>query len=232
MEFSYLQYRFLLGGGRELAFRLRLDADTFEAIEASPSSPAEWTRLGFHQCPNCPLSADKQPYCPAASGLARVLDQFVSVDAYAQAQVEVTTPERSISARVPVQRGLSSLAGFVMATSGCPRTAFLRPMARFHLPFATDDETLYRAASMYLLAQYYVAKQGGQPDLDMEGLAERYRELRTVNSAMTARLKNAFGSAPAAQAITSLDLFSYQLPFDVRSDLARVRGLFEPYFRP
>lgn len=230
MEFVYIQYRFLLPDGREIAFKLRLDPVTFEAVEATPASPAEWTLLGFHQCPNCPLSTAERGHCPASLGLARVLERFVALDSYMPAQIEVSTPERTIIARAPLQKGLSSLAGLVMATSGCPRTAFLRPMARFHLPFATDDETLYRATSMYLLAQYYRHKQGAAADLEMDGLAERYRELQAVNTAMTARLRNAFEKGPAAQAITSLDLFSHQLPFDVRSDLSRIRRLFEPYF--
>ena len=36
--------------------------------------------------------------------------------------------------------------GLIMATAGCPWTDRLRPMARFHLPFATEAETVYRDA--------------------------------------------------------------------------------------
>jgi hypothetical protein len=229
MELAALQYRLALADGRALTFRLRLDPATFETLEPVPPAPPAWTELTNHQCPNCPLTARERPHCPAAVALARVLDGFAAAEAYAPVLAELTTPERTISARVPLARALSSLAGLVMATSGCPRTAYLRPMARFHLPFATSDETLYRVASMYLLAQYFVAKQGGAADTALEALADRYRELQTVNTAMTARLKSAYAAGPAAAAITALDLFSHQLPFDVRSNLDRIRRLFEPY---
>jgi hypothetical protein len=229
MEFVYIQYRFGFPGGREKNFKLRLDPKTWEAVEATPPSPPAWTVLTSHQCPNCPIDPLDRPLCPAALGLSRVLDGFVNLDAYAPVQVEVTTTDRTFTAKLPVQKALSSLAGFIMATSGCPRTAFLRPMARFHLPFASDDETLYRATSMYLLAQHFRQKAGEAPDYELDGLADRYRELQTVNTAMTERLREAYGRGAAAQAIGKLELFTHNLPFDIRSELARLRQLFDPY---
>lgn len=226
MDFTYIQYRFGLPGGQDLAFKLRLDPNTFEAVESTPNAPAAWAKLENHQCPNCPLKATDRPLCPAALAFSRVLDKFNGVDAFAQVGVEVSTPERVITARLPLQRALGSLAGLLMATSGCPRTSFLRPMARFHLPFATDEETLYRAASMHLLLQYLRAKQGERADFELEELAEQYRELQKVNTAMTSRLKDAFQQGAAGRAISSLDLFSHNLPYDIRSDLGRIRRFF------
>jgi hypothetical protein len=43
-----------------------------------------------------------------------------------------------------------------VATSGCRYTAYFKPMARFHLPFANEEETAYRAISMYLLSQRFL----------------------------------------------------------------------------
>jgi hypothetical protein len=229
MEFIYIQYRFGFPGGREQIFKLRLDPRTFEAVESTPSSPPAWTVLTSHQCPNCPIDPLDRALCPAALGLSRVLDGFINLDAFSPVQVEVTTPERTFTAKLPLQKALSSLAGFVMATSGCPRTSFLRPMARFHLPFASDDETLYRATSMYLLAQHLRDKSGEAPDYELAGLADRYRELQSVNTAMTERLKEAYGHGAAAQAIGKLELFSHNLPFDIRAELERLRQLFDPY---
>ncbi len=226
MDFVYLHYRILMPGGREFSHKLRLDPGTWEMVEATPAEPPAWTALENHQCPNCPLSKDVKPQCPAALGLARVLDHFTNVDAFLPTQTEVSLPERTMVAKVPLQKALSSLAGLIMATSGCPRTAFLRPMARFHLPFATDDETLYRATSMYLLAQYFIAKQGGRADYDMDELVNRYRELQTVNNAMAGRLKEVYGQ-PGAQTLVNLDLFSHNLPYDIRSELNRLRKLFQ-----
>jgi hypothetical protein len=48
--------------------------------------------------------------------------------------------------------------GLLIAGSSCPYTHFFKPMARFHLPFANKDETLWRAAATYLLARYFTAR--------------------------------------------------------------------------
>jgi hypothetical protein len=232
MEFVYIQYRLILPDGRDLLFKVRLDPNTFEAVESTPANPPAWTALSFQQCPNCPLDTQTQAYCPAALRLIPVMEKCGRLNPYASTQVEVTTAERHVSAQRPLQKGLGSLIGLLIATSGCPRTAFLMPMARFHLPFATDDETLYRASSMYLLAQYYRHKAGSQPDIDLDGLAALYRELQTVNTALTERLKAAAGNDSASHAIVSLDLFSHILPFDIKSSLARMRRLFQPYLAP
>jgi hypothetical protein len=81
-------------------------------------------------------------------GALEVFDRIISYDTI---RLDVTTRERFISQDTTAQRGISSLLGLLIATSGCPHTRFLRPMARHHLPFASCEETLYRAASMYAL---------------------------------------------------------------------------------
>jgi len=192
-------------------------------------NPPAWTVLDFHKCPNCPLDIARHRHCPAALRLAPALEDFAGLTPVRPVHAEVATPERNFSAQLPLARVLSSLVGLIMATSGCPRTRFLLPMARFHLPFANDEETLYRAVSTYLLGQYYKGKQGHQPDVDLEGLAALYRELQVVNSAMTARLRASSGESRLAQALVSLDLFAHSLPFDIKSSLVRIRRLFEAY---
>lgn len=230
MEFVYIQYRFVLGAGREITFRVRLDPNTFEAVEATPANPPEWTKLEFHRCPNCPLDPTIRPHCPAAMRFVPIVEKCGDISPYVNVQVEVTTPERTYSAQRSLQKGLSSLVGLLMATCGCPRTRFLMPMARFHLPFATDEETLYRASSMYLLAQYFRGKQGLAADPEMEGLSEMYRQLQVVNDAMTERLRAGARRETASHAIVTLDLFSHTLPFDIRSSLSRLRHLYDGYF--
>jgi hypothetical protein len=159
-----------------------------------------------------------------------IVEKCGDISPYVNAQVEVTTPERTYSAPRTLQKGLSSLVGLLMATCGCPRTRFLMPMARFHLPFSTDEETLYRASTMYLLAQFFRAKQGMVPDLELEGLSDLYRQLQTVNDAMSERLREGARRETASHAIVSLDLFSHTLPFDIRSSLSRLRHLYDGYF--
>jgi len=80
-------------------------------------------------------------------------EELVSYD---QIDVRVVTDEWTIT-----QRAISALMGLIMATSGCPKTAYLKPMARFHLPLASEDEAVYRVTSMYLLAQYFLKLEVG-----------------------------------------------------------------------
>jgi hypothetical protein len=230
MEFVYIVYRFHLAAGREMEFRVRLDPATFEAVESTPAVLPDWTALSFHRCPNCPLDPATRPHCPAALRFVQIVEKLGDMSPYVNVQVDVTTPERTYSAPRSLQKGLSSLVGLLMATCGCPRTRFLTPMARFHLPFSTDEETLYRTSTMYLLAQYFRFKQGEKPDLELEGLSDLYRELQVVNDSMTERLREGARRDTASHAIVSLDLFSHTLPFDIRSSLSRLRHLYDSYF--
>jgi hypothetical protein len=164
--------------------------------------------------------------------MAPVLQACESFDAFTPMHVEVTMPERTTVGHRPLQKALASVLGLVMATSGCPHTVPLRTLARYHLPFATEDETLYRVASLYLLAQYFSHKDGGKPDLDLEGLIEMYRRLQGVNEGMSERLKTAGVKPALSQVIMPLDLLSHKMPYNIRTSLERIRPFFEPFVVP
>ncbi len=66
--------------------------------------------------------------------------------------------------------GLSPLIGIVMTTSGCPVMEHRNPMERFHLPFATLEETIFGMVSMYLLVQHYRYQDGKPTDGRSTGL--------------------------------------------------------------
>jgi hypothetical protein len=228
MDFVYIQYRLRTADGREMLFRLRFDPKTYDMVESTPDNLPAWAALDFHKCPHCPLSQDQTPNCPAATRIAPALKACESLDAYVPVQVEITLQERTVVANKPLQKALASMLGLIMATSGCPHTAVLRPLARYHLPFATEDETLQRVTSMYLLGQYFAHKDGDKPDIELEGLVDLYRKLQVVNEAMVDRLK-AGGIKPAmTQAITPLDLLSHSLPLNIRISLERIRPFFDP----
>jgi hypothetical protein len=122
--------------------------------------------------------------------------------------------------------------GLIIATSGCPHTAFFRPMARFHLPLATEAETLYRAVSMYLLAQYFLKNEGRPADLDLAGLKNIYANVGIVNRAVADRIRNATKKDSAINALVLLDVFTMALPFAIEDSLQDLRYLFTPYFHP
>ncbi len=220
MTFTY-ELRF--EDGRRETFEVALDPETLVLKRAEGPRPA-WAALDFEKCPHCPLSEGD---CPLAAALPEVVDFSRDQLSYTPAQLEVRSPERSVSARTTVQKALASLMGLLMATSDCPHTRLLRPMARFHLPLATEEETIYRAASMYMLARFFAGQSGEAPGL--EGLAEAYQALQVVNKHVAKRLRAAVKLDASINAVVVLDVFSKAMPYAVEDQLEEIRYLFEPW---
>jgi hypothetical protein len=104
-------------------------------------------------------------------------------------------------------------------------------MARFHLPLATAEETVYRATSMYLLAQYFLQKERYKADLNLEGLLEIYRNIELINKAMADRLRAIAEKDSAINALILLDIYAKTLPLAIEDSLKEIQHLFAPYFR-
>jgi hypothetical protein len=213
----------------ERLFKLLLDDRTLQLIPADVAEYPTWTALDYHRCPNCPLDENVQPRCPAACAITDIVTASNDLFSYTQVNVEVQTPERRITADTTLQRAVSSLLGLVLATSGCPHTDFLKPMARFHLPFASEEETIYRVTSMYLLAQYFRRKQGDEADMDLSALTEIYRNLQVVNRHMAGRLRGASDKDATVNAVVILDMLAKALSYTIDESLHEIRYLFEPY---
>jgi hypothetical protein len=103
-------------------------------------------------------------------------------------------------------------------------------MARFHLPFATREETVFRAASAYLLAQYFLKRHGVEADLDLKGLREIYGLIHQVNKGLAERLRTIPAGDAHLNALVLLDLFAHALPFSIEENLAEIEHLFEPFY--
>jgi len=224
-----IQYHFTLEGGAEEAFDLALDENTLELRVSESADLPPWTELGFRQCPNCPLQPATAPHCPAAARLVGLVRGFARVLSYERVGVEVRTTERTIKLDTSAQQAVSSLMGLLMAVSGCPHTAFFRPMARFHLPGASTEETIYRAVSMHMLAQYYVQLAGGTPDLEFAGLLRNYETVQMVNRAFVKRLHAAADYDSTINALVVLDAWALTMPWAIDASLEGLRHLFEPY---
>ena len=104
-------------------------------------------------------------------------------------------------------------------------------MARFHLPFASEEETIWRAVSTYLLAQYFLSKKGHSIDIDLNGLAKIYDDIEKLNIAMANRLRAASKYDSAVNAIIHLDVFAKYLTPAIEESLAKLRPIFEPFLR-
>jgi len=224
------KYRFILPADREEVFEVELDEHSLDPVEPVTEALPEWTRLEFHQCPNCPLNPDEHPHCPLSVRLVKLVTKFEDIVSHEMLRVEAETPARTVVKEASAQEGVSSLMGLIMATSGCPRTALFKPMARFHLPMANGAETMYRASSMYLLSQYFVYESGGEPDMKLEGLKLFYEELQKLNSAMADRIRAAISQDAAVNALVILVFFALRFSFEVEDQLAAMRPLFDSYF--
>lgn len=208
-------------------FTIQLDPRTLENVAPPPVPPPAWTKLSFEKCPNCPLREDESPSCPAALRLTDVVSSFADIFSYARVTARVTVPERVYEQTdVSVQEALSSLLGVFMPTSGCPVLSPLRPMVRFHLPFATELETITRATSIYLLGQYLVAQDGGTPDWSLTKLSENFEAASRVNRAFAARLRAAAPKDANVNALIRLDSVARSVPDLIESQMDELRYLF------
>ncbi len=222
-----IQYELTLAADRHANFTIRLHPETLRTLAPTPEPAPEWAALGFQQCPNCPLKVAACPNCPVALQLSEVVPQFAQVFSYERLDARVTVKERAYERRdLPAQVALSSLLGIFMVTSGCPVMAPLKPMVRFHLPFADELETMVRSTSMYLLGQYFVGQDGGAPDWTMQGLVEVYRATGTVNRAFAQRLRAAAPKDANVNALIRLDTFARALPDTIENQLEELRFLF------
>jgi len=204
----WFRYKFTFPDGKTKEFHIALDDKHLSLVSEKKPSYPEWTRLTNHQCTNCPLREDTHPRCPIAENLVEVVDSFKQEISYEKVDVEISTPSRSYRKETSLQIALSSLIGIYMVTSGCPIMDKLRPLVRTHLPFATLRETTYRAMSMYLLAQFFLQKNGRSPDWTCEGLVNIYKEIRTVNKGFHERLLHALEQDAGLNAIIHLDCYA------------------------
>jgi hypothetical protein len=158
--------------------------------------------------------------------LATVIDKFADLVSYDKIKVTVETEERAISTQTSAQQALASLIGLVLASSGCPQTAVFRPMARFHLPFASEVETTYRVASMYLMAQHYAAREGRERDIDLKDLAMVYRGVHQVNRGLVQRLRAATHQDAIVNAVVLLDVYTSLVPAALDEMLEEIKPAF------
>ena len=224
-----IQYRFNLAEGHTEVVDVVIDDQSLENVNIPQAGAPAWTRLDFHQCPHCPLTPDSRPHCPVAEALIDIASRFEEIASYAELDVEVISAERTVTKRTTAQRAISSLLGLLFATSGCPHTLFLKPMARFHLPLASEEDTIFRAAGMYMLAQYFRGREGRPADLDLACLTTIFQNLHEVNVEVAKRLRSVFSGDSSINAIILLDMFTSAMPFVIKDQLAEIRHLFAPY---
>jgi len=223
---SKFQYRIEFKSGDIFEHSIVLNEDTIEHDNSS-DPPPDWCKLEYQQCPNCPLNKEDSPYCPLARSLVPLtkLDNAVS---YEEVHAEVNMIDKLITTDTTLQQAISSMAGLLIATSGCPISSFFKPMAWYHHPFATQEDTIFRATSVYLLKQYFLAQNGEEYDKGFDGLSKIYDEMHIVNRSIARRISLTFESDSAANAIVLLDLFTKMLPIAIEDSLDDIKHIFIP----
>jgi hypothetical protein len=221
-----IRYRFDLPDGSQSTLHFTFDSASFRLTNPAPETPPFWTELEFNQCANCPLKAADHPHCPAALQMAAALEPLKALVSFDTVGVTVLQSERTIYVETSAQQAMSSVLGLIMATAGCPWTDRLRPMARFHLPFANETETVYRSVSMYLLSREMTSADARPP---FAALTELYDNLHIVNKDMSRRLGAATSTDPARNAMALLDSYTTLLPAALDRSLEELRPLFDAW---
>jgi hypothetical protein len=219
-----IEYRFDLPDGSRKHLKLEFSAHDFRLANEVPAQPPFWTELKFNQCANCPLSSSEHAHCPAALQMVPAVESLRDLVSFDTVGVTVVQAERTIHTETSAQQAMSSVLGLIMATAGCPWTDRLRPMARFHLPFASEAETVYRSVCMFLLARHLA---GGDDALGFASLENLYENLHVVNRDMSRRLGAATRTDPARNAMALLDSYTTLLPAALDSSLEELKPLFD-----
>lgn len=224
-----IRYTYVFGNQAAREFDVFLDTDSLELISQRRRDLPPWTRLTHRQCGICTLEEQSNEYCPIALNLAHIVEEFKESFSYENVTVSVTTRERTYEKATTLQEGLSSLIGIIMVTSGCPVMERLKPMVRFHLPFATIEETVFRTVSTYLVAQYFLKRKGRDADWELKGLTDIYSNVRELNMDFAERLKDAAKKDANINALVGLDCFAVMVPMTAEEMLKGIENYFSAY---
>ncbi len=231
-----IAYQFKFANIDEKELAICLDKKTLDLQQTPRETYPDWTQLNVCKCPHCPLDENVHKCCPVAKNMVDVIEKFGDLVSHDETLIIVKTNERTFARKSPVSAAISSVLGIYMVTSGCPIMDKLRPMVRFHLPFASSEETTFRSISMYLFAQYYLHKKGKEPDWDLKKLIHMYEDISKVNCSFAARLREIKINDAALNALANLDCFAQTISFsvddfndDMIDELGIMHSLFKAY---
>lgn len=225
----YFLYKLRFPNQKLIEFPIVIDKSSCTFTPEAEIIPQSWAALDYRKCENCTLNQADTPFCPIALNLIPMLHLCNDVASYQTLSLEVTSKERSYSSETTMQRAISSILGLIMATSACPHTEFFKPMARFHLPLASEDETVYRATSMFLLAQYFRSVDGMDLNLELSQLKKIYQNLQIINAALAKRLRAAVAQDATINGVVLLDLLTHAVNWSIDDRVEQFRSLFGSY---
>lgn len=218
-------------GDRHWRWRIELDAPPQRAaglpIVDDGDRPA-WTNLGAARCKGCPVEAADDAACPAAVAVKDVVDALGDVASIDAVDVVVRFADREVRKRASGAEAARSVFGLLMATSGCPVLEVMRPLARQHVPFATEEEFLFRLVGLHLLQSWFAsggqAHSGVVSPVSLQRLPAYLRQLQALNTAFAARLRQACRGDAGPNAMCQLFSLSLGAGCDVDDNLASLRA--------
>jgi len=158
--------------------------------------------------------------------IAELVTTFKDTASYVECAVTCVAPERTVIKQTTVQEGLASILGLLMATSGCPIMDFFKPLARFHLPFASVDETIFRIVAVYMLRQYY-RKDGAMNDsFSLQNIKNHYALVKQVNRGIYNRIRSIIELDADKNAIITLNSLGQILEMEIDTNLESLHHLF------
>ncbi len=113
-----IHYTFTWPDQKTLTYDIHINKSTLLSQEPDASRLPEWTRLEVEQCTGCPLQSPNSPHCPVAARLFELTEAFRAEKSYAEVEVKVETRERTVVKKIALQKGIQSILGVLMPTSG------------------------------------------------------------------------------------------------------------------
>jgi hypothetical protein len=219
-------YLFDFGDNKVKTFEVRLNASTLSLVLPGSYEIPSWATA--FRCSQCPPETADARCCSICINISHLIEEFKTFDSVTPCRISVQTKERDYSLKSDVQRGLSSLLGLYMATSDCPFLGFLRPMARFHLPFASTEETIFRSTGSYLIGQYFKAKNNNRADFELSRLPAIYSRVSKINHDIIRHLrKNYYAHDAYANSLVILENFAQMISAFLPEELDEFASFYE-----
>ncbi|MBU0996130.1 MAG: hypothetical protein KJ737_26840 [Proteobacteria bacterium] len=222
-----IRYHFLFKNGKENTFDVKIDSSTMLNLLPQPENKPFWTELDYHQCECCPLDKAQVSHCPIALNIMGLIEAFKNVMSSEKCQVSCITPERTYSKEVDIQNGLFSIFGIINATSSCPIMSFFKPMAKFHLPFSTIEETKVRVISFYLLSQYFKQEKSDTIDIQLEQLESFYSKVELLDAGILNRIRGISDSDADKNAVIILNSIAQLISMEIDEQLQSIEDIFK-----
>lgn len=225
-----LNYKFEFADGTEKKFSIYIEPKTYILVRTSNEKPPDWTRLENFECGHCEIDDQEFEYCPVAVHIKDLIDNFSNLPSYENVKITVESHDRTYVKETSLQQGVSGIFGLVMVTSGCPLLGKLKPLARFHLPFASLEETQIRVFAFYLLAQYIKSQKGSEPDWFMKKLNDVYARIKQLNVNIAKKIADVEHEDASINAVVILNNFAESVTMSLdEEDLSMIEPLLKEF---